>query len=524
MRTLAILLTAGLACGSASAAPEGTIHDDETRLSTALQERAQGALDGVFGSGRASVQVRADLALSPEANAWLAKALRPPTAPAAGGEDPAKFNWAWMGTVAPTERDFVLPGFPDEKKRAQKAEQATAPAQRDFVDPGLVRTFGTEVLRLNARVTLDSNLPDDAAAKAEALVREAIGAADSRGDKVSVERVPMPRPWELVLRRPDLAAAIAQRLVMALLGAVLAVGLVFFGRSLERAVRGAAERLGQALQRSAERSLDLRIGGKAGLEGSGGLGALGLQALEARSAAEAGGSAAKESEPDAPPVFSIAPEEAPKLAHLLGDQPAQHVALVVPYLAPETREAFLALLGAPRASEVLGAMVPVRYVDPDQLKTLQSELERRIDGVMGGVEQAAQFLTTFPSRRRAELLKLLRERDAESAAQLRQRVLLLEDLEKFVPDELAVLTSTLSIDDLAAASVGMPEGFVAALGESLPRRTAAMFRESASLPQDPDKSAAAREALLAKAESLIAEGRLKRPPVSTVRLGSEMKP
>ncbi|MBI3296978.1 MAG: hypothetical protein HYZ75_02350 [Elusimicrobia bacterium] len=534
--TRAVLLLAAfwsaLPSWAADGMEAGTLHDEESRLSSALQQRAQGALDAVFGAGRASVQVRVDIGLTTDANDWLARTLRP--LEKEKDADRNGFSWAWLGTVAPEEKKFVLPGFPEEKKRANAAPAAAGmpgpapvPAAEkpaaEPVDPGLVRSFGTEVLRLDARVSVDAELPPEASVKAGELVRQSVGALDSRGDTVTVERVSMPRPSELLMRRPDLVAGLAAKLILTLLGAALALGLVFFGRSLERAFRGAAERIAAAIQRTTDRTLALNIGGKANLEGAGAPGALG-GAAGALSALTSAPQEEGEEDADEPPIFDIEPDEAAKLAHLLKDQPPEHVALVIPFLAPETRDAFLALLGPARAAQILGATVPVRYVDPELLKTLQDELERRLEGVMGGVKPAAELLKAFPSRRRAELLKLLREQNAEAAAALREQVLLLEDLESMTIKDLAVLASTISVEDLAAACAGMSEGFVKALSESMPRRTAAIFQEMVSLPQDADKKLAAREALMVKAEALLAEGRIKRPSSSSVRLQAEIKP
>ncbi|PIR16308.1 MAG: hypothetical protein COV48_09920, partial [Elusimicrobia bacterium CG11_big_fil_rev_8_21_14_0_20_64_6] len=83
-------------------------------------------------------------------------------------------------------------------------------------------------------------------------------------------------------------------------------------------------------------------------------------------------------------LLEIEVEHVPKLAHLFREQPARNVALVMPHLKQEVRNAYLSAISREAASEVLLAMAPMRFVDPELLRELKAELERRVRGVVGG--------------------------------------------------------------------------------------------------------------------------------------------
>lgn len=524
---LAVLLVLGAGPACWAQGTEGTLHDDESRLSETLERRAQRGLDALFGPGRASVQVRVSLALTPGARDWLARALRVATK---GGSRSDGYDWSWLaGAPEPEEKAFVLPGYPAAEVPGKAVPSArpgmpAAPQAAPEADAAVLRVFGTEVSRIAARVTLDSALPADADAGAAAVVREAAGILDSRGDTVAVERAPLPIPWRMLLRRPEAAADAAFKSLAALLGFAGLVTLLMLARSFRLGLESASARLAAALGRPGERSLDLNLGGEAKLERLAGASEGGPLAGLPGDAAFRG--PADEDEDEPPPFFAIEAEQAPKLFHLLKDQAPEHTALVIPYLKPETREAFLALLPRERTAEVLGAMVPVRYVDPELIKTLRAELERRIEGVVGGVQGAVHFLQGLPSVRRGELLRLLRESDPEAASAVRELVLLLEDLERLSPADLSILVGEVAVEDLAAVSAGLPPTFMSALVAALPRRSAQVYAELVQLggASQAERGPQARESLLRRAEALIAEGRIKRPSQFSARVSAEMKP
>jgi hypothetical protein len=516
-----VLLLAGALCTTPCGA---TMLEDEVRVSESLSRRLQAALDQRYGEGRARAVARLRLRLTPEARGLVARLMAPPRQQEKkekiAEEDPA-FRWSWLGgEPAPgsVDKRFVLPGIPDGKK--EDAKDAAAPADPQAPPLGalaqILAAYGTEIESLNVRVTLDPGVPNEANDAVIVLAQEVTGAAH---DQVVVERAALPGAVERVLADPRALAALAGPAgwVAGALAAAMLLALALW--LLARALRHGADRLASALQAAGQRTKQVEI---------------------SRDDSPPPASPQIEAPPEpkadepAPPSGEFAPDallirvgaaNVERLSHLLKEQSPENIALIMPYLESDVRELYLARLAPDLAQRMLLAMCPMRYVDPELIKKLKDEMERRIHGVVGGAEHVVQVLRSSGEARRESMLQALTDLDPKIAAEVRRRMMAFSDIPRLSPDELALLTEAAEVSDLAAAAADGPDELRLAFSGALTKSARRVFDEGIALLKenpDPARVAASRGLVLRAAERLLREGRI-RSPERDAALGFETK-
>lgn len=486
-------LSAALLVMAAGGAPGGAqgLLDEEDRASSVLTARLQEVLDRRFGPGRAVAQASVRLTLSERGRAWVGRLL---AAPDGGGGAP-EFSWEWRD---PGGR-FVLPGIPAEPAAPMGgAADGAVKAPREQPPAGAaldaLSRFETGVESLRVRVKLDAALPAGAEAAALDLVSEAADASPARGDSVTVVRAALPTPLERTLRDPAALASLAGSLPMLGLGLAALFGGALLALAVSRSLRRGAEALSAAVGRAIEHSAAPAPGADAPAPGAD------APAVAAQGPGEI--------------VVELGVEHVPRLAHLLREQSPENVALLMPHLKPAVRSAYLAAVSKETAAGIMLAMAPVRYVDPELLRSLKDELERRVLGVVGGPEQAAAMVRSLGEAERKAVLDALREKNPAAAADLRGRVLLFEDLGGMDEDALARVVLALGPEEAAAAAAGAGEGLREAFARALPGRAGRVFQETCDALRaapDPARQGAAAERALKEAEALISAGRIRRP-------------
>ncbi|MFA6091545.1 MAG: FliG C-terminal domain-containing protein [Elusimicrobiota bacterium] len=509
--TAAILIIGLLGAGASA-----TLIDEEARVSEVLRARLQSVLDQRFGPNRCAAQVQASLKLSNDARGWVSRMLRPPEDPKPG----AGYSWAWLGSSAATGGDgFVLPGYPDAQKPDEKAGSSAEPSAGAAAQ--IISAYGTELERVNVRIVLDSALPKAAEEEASVLAQETLGLSRVRGDQWSSALGALPGAMDRMLQDPATVSSLARTSAWA--GAVLVFALMLAAGFwlLAGALRHGAERLSAAWQQGLARPMQVE------LRGLGGSGVSALAQGRPEEASQPLGEKTSGPAADAGPAeyMDIDEQHVDRLAHLLAGQSAEDVALIMPYLSPGVREKYLSTLPQETAGRVLLSMRPLRYVDPELLKSLRSELERRVRGVVGGEDQVLDLLRSADESSRRRMLEALLAQDPQAAAALRASLVFFEDLAGLSAEHLAVLAAAASVEDLATAAAEGPEVLRDGLRGALPGGAQRVFTQTAEIARgasDPARIAKARKAVLRAAEELIRAGRIARPAAGSV-LGMETK-
>ena len=354
---------------------------------------------------------------------------------------------------------------------------------------------GFRVQRLRVSILVDNSVPQDKLTSVRKVIEDMLRLEPERGDSLTVVRAELFPAWKTMLISPGVFQSMVGQ-------AALITGLLFICFIAYFLGMGLVRRFGEALAtRTSSRTEVVAAPAAAPAPPAG---------LEHDKSPEA-----EEAEKDEASItIDVGLENVPRLAHLLKDQSPQNVALVMPHLKPEVRKAYLE--SAPRdfAADVMLAMAPVRYVEPELLKQLKEELERRVHGVMGGPEQAAEMLRSMGGGERSAMMAKIQERSPEAAAAIRSKILLFEDLERFDARSLSEIVAAVGAESMAAASARSSEGLRQALAAAFPGRAADVYRESLELARgapNTAREAAARETVLSKVEEMVRSGRARMP-------------
>ncbi|MBI4424673.1 MAG: hypothetical protein HY554_13150 [Elusimicrobia bacterium] len=466
---------------------------EEERLNRELQSRVQEMLDRLIGIGRAAVSVSVSLELTPEAKSYVDARLAPPKEKASGG-----FDWSWApssdGSAA--ER-FILPGFRDDAGPQARDLRQYLP---EAIGPAVALAVGTRIRRISVRMLLDPGISEEAQRQCTDAIAALISFDGTRGDELQVGKMRMPPPYERLLRDPAAWSGSLVRILIALLGCMALAATLVAGESWRRSLERSVDRVSGAILASVRSRAPEAVAPELGAPG--------------RPGAPAGSQApGEEKEPEGVLVFDIAVEQVPRLCDLLRRESPANIALVLPHLKPEVYRGLLAQLPPETSAKAIAACAPVRYVDPALIETLKDELESRLRGLTGGVEHVVALLREAGPRTRGEILNELRAIDPAVAGQLAGRVLLFEDLWQLQDRELAEWLGRADLGELGLA--------LSAEGEATRRRVLGLLTGTArgiveqgvrlAASADSAKLDAARQALVAAAERLLDEGKLKLP-------------
>jgi Mg/Co/Ni transporter MgtE len=211
-------------------------------------------------------------------------------------------------------------------------------------------------------------------------------------------------------------------------------------------------------------------------------------------------------------VFGVRLDQVFFLVHLLSSEDPANVALVATHLMPEVRNEFLRQLPPEMASDVLSNMAKVRFVEPDVVNTIKEELERRLGGTVGGVQQVIDVMEKVNLRAKRDVLEKLAKKDPETARLVRRKILLPEDISLLSERDMSVLVTDFKIETLASALWELPEPLKELIKKQMAVKTWQMVEQTMKYgTPSREASEKAVEELVELALKLIREGRIANP-------------
>lgn len=218
-------------------------------------------------------------------------------------------------------------------------------------------------------------------------------------------------------------------------------------------------------------------------------------------------------EPEEPRLcFTLRPEQLPMLADMLRKETPDNIAIVISRMQPGLRRELLSLMDKELVRLVLVSLAAVRFVNYDMLAGLKEEIEKRLDGVVGGVEESAELINQLPYAERREIARQLETADPRLACKARALITLEEDLLSLSEKDLGVLAGALPPEQMAEVFHSLPEKLRARIKGSLPAKALALA-EKAAPPRAADRRVKDEhmEKFMSAALALIASGRIARP-------------
>ena len=204
------LLSGGGVAGAAST-------QQQARMETALTASAQAMLDKVLGPGKSTVNVHADLdydARSTKSQTYAYPSQIPALTNVTASESYSSNGTNGSGsTVVGSPTPVPLPGA---SSNASSAYQKSSVTQTNAVDSTVTERTGAPgaVRRLTVSVLVDAAVPQATVTQLQALVGNAVGFDQARGDAIQVAQVPFDTSAATAAKAAADAAASADRMTM----------------------------------------------------------------------------------------------------------------------------------------------------------------------------------------------------------------------------------------------------------------------------------------------------------------------
>ena len=492
--------------------------DDKARYERSLEKKVDEVLMRLLGPNQAQVVVQATMDFTRTEKVDMTS--RVPAGSGAGaatGKD-GVFKWDGSSTENQIFAEYLLPGFPGMSGGNGKPENTSY--QKQMLYPA------SFITKLIVTVILNKNLSDSEGQAVRSVVLEILSMDQKRGDELIIVKTPFAPFWRTIWYTPEAMSLVFKYGIMTILGIVAMVVVAIGFLKLAGAMNTMAK-----AQQGHQITMDMGkgFGNMPALPGSGGSGGLGGSLnltvggeTKVKDGGEDGGGGVNLEKV----VFNVMPDQAVFLVEMMGSEDPANVALVAAHLPSDTRSEFLRILPPAAASEVISHMARVRFVEPDVINTIKDELERRLSGAVGGVQQVIEILDKVSLRAKKEMLNHLAEKDPDTARLVRSRVFLPEDLGRLSEKDMSVLISNFKIESLACAIWEFPQELKDAIRKQMADKTWQMVEQTMKYgAPSRESSEKAVEELVESALKLMKEGRVSNPLESGAGMpaGSEVE-
>lgn len=476
---------------SGTAGAQGMPLEDKAKYERSLEIKGEEVLLKLLGPNQAKVVVQASMDFTRTEKVDM-------TAQAANSAAKDRmFKWDGASPENQMSAEYLLPGFPSMD--GDRGGPANTTYQKQMIYPA------SFIRKLVVTVVVNKDLPEAEVQAVRNVVREILSMDPGRGDELAIIKTQFAPFWRTIWYTPEAMNLLFKYVILTVMG-VIALIVVAIG-FLQLA--GAMNTMAKA-QQSHQITMDL--GGKGmGVPGAGGP----LGPLESVSKIDLQTSEKREAEASAAGqrvVFSVGLEQVGFMVSLMANEDPANVALVATHLEPEVRNKFIAMLPSGAASEVISHMAKVRFVDPEIINTIKDELERRLSGALGGLQQVIDVLETVDLKAKREMLQKLSEKDPETARQVRKKIFLPEDLNLLSDKEMGLVLGNFKVETLSAAIWDFPQALKDKIRGQMAEKTWQMVEQTMKYGA-PSRSGSEKavEELLGSVLKLIKEGRIANP-------------
>jgi hypothetical protein len=417
-----------------------------------LQENV---LDKILGPGKAVVIVDVEMGLeSRTAEMGMNK-----------NKSDKKKNEGEDGGPAPAAR-VLVPGVPMpksviqmEEDRGGQSQEAGGQMQQKKLD---VRTT---IKKLLVTVLYDKRVPSDKLQAVKLAIIALLKVTDAQ--MVFTPTVFTKPAWEQVLSPEWLIPLILTMLLLLFLWGPLAS----FFRRLNKALEDKSQQITQTTNVK-EESESAEQGEEEGDNGGGGgLGEDGLPLPEEE----------KEGEEDMKkfePFKYVTEENLKRLAYLIRKEEPWIIALVLTYLKPEFAKEVLGSMPPELQARVAIETATIRQTSLEQVMSIDEYIKKKIDFVMGGLENLLKIMDEADKTTRETILEYLKNEKPQLYERVREEVILFEDLLKFPDAAIQVIVREVGTESLARALRGAAPDYMNKFFLNMSAGAAALLKES----------------------------------------------
>ena len=430
-RRALVAVTAALLCSAPFARPAAgqaasTPLDDKARYERSLELKVEEVLLKMIGPSQAKVVVEATMDFTRTEKVDMTTSM---------DKEGSAFQWGGASEENQLVSEYLLPGFPTMPSGG-KPENTTYQKQMLFPSSFLKKLVVT--------VILNKDISDADAESVRKVVAEVLALDRSRGDDLIMIKAPFAPFWRTIWYTPEAMGMIIKYGILAIMGiiALIVVAIGFLK------LAGAMSTMAKA-QQSHQITMDVgkelggASGGMPGPDGDPLRLAGGLSAAVDKKENEGDGTEGGDGQDKI--IFNVRLDQVIFLVHLMGNEDPANIALVVTHLMPEVRSEFLRQLPPDTASDVLSHMAKVRFVEPDVVNTIKEELERRLSGTEGGVQQVIDIIGKVNLKAKRDMLEKLAAKDPDTAMMVKKKVMMPEDIIRLSDRDLSVLVGDFKI-------------------------------------------------------------------------------
>jgi flagellar motor switch protein FliG len=458
--------------------------EEKAKFEKALEERANNVLLYILGPNRARVVVDATLDFTRTEKFEVKN----------GAELDKNSMFLWQNVGAQTSGPELLPGIPSQEPLPNVNTARSYERSNSFP--------AAFVKALKVTVIVDSSVDVTQRDMIRRALTEALNLQaerkDEKGGRIGediMDVVPanFAPAWKTIWYTPESAGLLFKYALISLMTLITLIVVAACFLKLAEAMDSMAQAQAHQLQ--------MDFGQK---EGAG--------AKEEEGAGEEKKEESREEIQQTKIVFNVKPEQIETLLELVRGQDPENIALITAHLPPEVKKDFLRRLATSVYSEVIFHLGRVKFIDQEVVATIKDELERRLESAVGGRSNLLEMVEASDLKSKRELLRLLEERDPDMAQELRQKILLFEDLAELEEKDWSLVFSVVTLEEWAFALYDAPEEVVEALKSQMLPKTWAILSQMMQVGR-PSEGAIeqSHEKIVGSVWKLVAEGRITNP-------------
>jgi flagellar motor switch protein FliG len=198
------------------------------------------------------------------------------------------------------------------------------------------------------------------------------------------------------------------------------------------------------------------------------------------------------------------------LAYLLRKEEPWIVALVLSYLKPEFSKGIFSSMPPELQARVAIETATIRQTSLEQVMSIDEYVKKKIDFVLGGVENLIKILNETDKATRENILEYLRNDKPALYERIREEVILFEDILKFPDAAIQGIVREVGTEQLSRALRGAPPDYMNKFFTNMSSGAAALLKESMDYgrPLTPDQIEEERKNLIDLVTKLDNEGKI----------------
>jgi flagellar motor switch protein FliG len=250
--------------------------------------------------------------------------------------------------------------------------------------------------------------------------------------------------------------------------------LASFFRRLNRALEDKSQKIEQKIETKEESESENEEEEEGDQDGGGGEGEGEGEGEELTEEEKAEEEAMKKFEP-----FTYVGESNLKgLAYLLRKEEPWIIALVLTYLKPEYAKEIFASMPPELQARVAVETATIRQTSLEQVMSIDEYVKKKIDFVLGGLENLIKILNEADKNTRENILEYLRNEKPMLYERIREEVLLFEDILKFPDTAIQGIVREVGTESLSRAMRGAPPEYLNKFFGNMSAGAAALLKES----------------------------------------------